>query len=495
MPTFAGDGWFDGDEYFVQATAYDGFDQGVLDPSLVQTYSYFQPSLALTEGDQELLDHFLSNVLRHIFPVLEAHGEGPSHRDFIFNALQTNKCYLHCCLSVAAIHRKTSGMSVDGNINHDDEIMRHRFAAITQLCQALNEDVNHEEILDATLAMILFHCSVGPAEDHLPDVPWYDHFQAASNLVNRLGLQNMLPQKKSKGIELEAPFSMRLTWWIDILGSTMVGNTPQFAHQYRIKYQSGETTSDLRELMGCKDQVMYLISEITCLDSLKIEGRLSKEDLRVFIYALNAQLDETEDKEPGPKYGNHFDPATGMFIPENLTKTITHIFRTAARIYLFSLAPPWEGNKNEDPILISESWINEVTQALETIPTGPDGFDRSLVWPLLMTGVASGPHSSFRAVLAARAAKLGDYGDIGSFGRMYRLLQEVWRLNDCPIDFAPYSGENPYNSSLTNPISKLDGSVSPSGAAETTLRGREIKKQPVHWRDVMKRNNWQYLLI
>lgn len=112
-----------------------------------------------------------------------------------------------------------------------------------------------------------------------------------------------------------------------------------------------------------------------------------------------------------------------------------------------------------------------------------------------MTGVFAGPSSPFRSVIADRAAALGDHGDLGSFGRMYRLLQEVWRLTDDPCNSSQVpAGDNSYDSSLTSPISRLDSSNFPSGAG-ATMGGREIKKQQVHWRDIMKRNNWHYLLI
>ncbi|CAG8923629.1 unnamed protein product [Penicillium salamii] len=483
MPTFAGDEWF-GDEYFAQAGGYNGFNQDVaVDPTMDKTNSLLQSNIAVSEHDRPLLDHFIHNVLRQIFPVLEAHGKGNLRAKAILRALETNKCYLHCCLSVASIHLKTTEGLEGEQIDHD--IMRHRYEAISQLCQALGEDINHEEILDATLAMIFFHCSVGPADDYLPDIPWFDHFQAASNLVTRLDLPTALIQD-SYGA-LATPFSMSLTSWIDILGATMVGKTPQFAHQYRSKYLS-QTMSGLRELMGCDDKVMYLISEITCLDSLKSEGRIDGMAVCCHVQLLGQQLKSTEPADPTLESPYH--PATGAIQPEILTKTISHIFRLAARIYLCSLVPGFDRSQESN-----ESLIAAVTNALQFIPAGPYGYDRSLVWPLLMTGVFSGPSSPFRAVLANRTAALGDYGDLGSFGRMYRLLQEVWRMTDDPISSSQVSpGDKSHNSSLTSPISKLEGSESPSGAG-ATMGGREIKRQQAHWRDIMKRNNWNYLLI
>jgi hypothetical protein len=480
MPTFTGDEWL-GEEYFEQASGYQGLAPGMIDPNVDQTSVWLQSSIPVSDHDRPLLDHFIHNVLRQIFPVLEAHQRGHLRAQAILRALETNKCYLHCCLSVAAIHLKTTEGLVGDQV--DTDIMRHRYEAISQLCQALGEDVNHEEILDATLAMIFFHCSVGPADDYLPDIPWFNHFEAASNLVNRLDLP--LKSMECNNGYMVPSFSMSLTSWIDILGSTMTGKTPQFAHTYRSKHLGG-TSSGLRELMGCDDRIMYLVSEIACLDSLKNDGRIDDLAVCSHVQALGRQLEYTESADPTLE--NPYSPSTGSIRPEALTKTMSHIFRIAARIYLCSLVPGFDRNQPTN-----ENLIQAITDALQYIPAGPYGFDRSLVWPLLMAGVYSNPVSEFRSVLADRAAALGDHGDLGSFGRMYRLLQEVWRLSDDPTN-AQGIADDSYNSSLTSPISKLDRTESPTGTG-ATLGGREIKRQQVQWRDVMRRNNWHYLLI
>lgn len=480
MPTFTGDEWL-GEEYFAQASAYQGLPEGVANPSIDQTSVWLQSSIPVSDHDRPLLDHFIHNVLRQIFPVLEAHQRGHLRAQAILRAMETNKCYLHCCLSVAAIHLKTTEGLIGDQV--DNDIMRHRYEAISQLCQALGEDVNLEEILDATLAMIFFHCSVGPSDDYLPDIPWFDHFQAATNLVNRLDLPHK-SMECTNGYMIPS-FSMSLTTWIDILGSTMTGKTPQFAHTYRSKHLGG-TSTGLRELMGCDDRIMYLISEIACLDSLKNDGRVDDLAVCSHVQALGRQLEYTESADPTLE--NPYSSSTGSIRPEVLTKTMSHIFRIAARIYLCSLVPGFDRNQPTN-----ENLIQAITDALQYVPAGPYGFDRSLVWPLLMAGVYSTPASQFRTVLADRAAALGDHGDLGSFGRLYRLLQEVWRLSDDPAN-TQGAADDSYNSSLTSPISKLDRTESPTGTG-ATMGGREIKRQQVQWRDIMRRNNWHYLLI
>ncbi|KAE8149009.1 fungal-specific transcription factor domain-containing protein [Aspergillus avenaceus] len=480
LPTFPNEEWFH-DEYFPQAPALPGIDPVLCDQSIQQTYAILQSNIPVSDHDRPLLDHFINNVLRIIFPIVEAHQRGHIRAQAILQALETNKTYLHCCLSVAAIHLKTTEGYGGEQIDHD--IMRHRFEAVSQLCLALGEDSKHEEILDATLAMIFFHCSVGPADDYLPDIPWYDHFQAASNLVSRLGLPHAIPPCGNPC--MLPPFTMTLTSWIDILGSAMHGRTPEFAHTYRSKHLSGSSLG-LRELMGCDDRVMYLISEIACLDALKKDGRIDEMAVCSHVSALGRQLEFTEPMDQTLE--SPYTP-TGILRPEILTKNMTALFRIAARIYLCSLVPGFDRNQQS-----TYNLVTAVANTLQYIPAGQNGYDRSLVWPLLVTGAFSTPNSHFRAVLAERSAALGHHAELGSFGRMYRVLQELWRINDDPIDTFCQVEECPVESSpSSNPI-KLEASES-SDELSDEWGPREISRPQIHWREIMQQNGWNYLLI
>ena len=440
--------------------------------------SSLQANLPVNDYDRPLLDHFVDNVLRMIFPILEVHQCGSARAQSILQSLETNKSYFHCCLSVAAIHLKTTRLSGE-QIDH--EIIRHRYEAIFELCKALNEDADHEHILDATLAMIFFHCSVGAPDDYLPDIPWNDHFQAASNLVTKLDLTNKLI---TGPMHVVPPFSMSLTSWVDILGATMLGKTPKFAHSYHVKHLSG-ISSGFRELMGCDDRIMYLISEVSCLESLKLQNRIESTAVYTYVSTLNSQLEYTQDDDT--TLVSPYSLRTGAILPDALTRTITAIFRIAARIYLCSLIP---GGDRDQPSTIS--LVNILTDAMAYVPSGPFGFDRSLVWPLLIAGAFSTPSSAFRQLLRDRVATLGDLADLGSIGRMYQLLNEYWRLSDNPVSPSSIVGEEELEAGYQSSGMRKNGD--PSVPLSSTGR-REIKRQQVHWRDVMNQNGWRYLLI
>ena len=406
------------------------------------------PAVELDENDQILYNHFIQNVLPSIFPISDTNQQGTMRSELILNALATNKCYLHCCLSISAQHYKATMKDVQ-NEQIDNDIMRHRYKTISELCEALNRDEDHQQILEATLGMIFFQCSVGRFDDSLPDIPWHQHFQAAISLVQKLDLPRYVTAMGEP--HQQTPFNMTLTSWIDILGATIQGRAPTFAHTYREKHLSPSHCSlGLRELMGCEDKVMYLISEIACLEALKRDG-MDDIQLCQHVHSLGDQIGLTEIGESGPKIPFN---ANGSLNPKQLSKNITAAFRLAARIYLCSLVPGFSPSQASCVGLVSK-----LASVLEFIPSGPAGFDRSLVWVYLIGGSVSTFSSPLRTLFAERIAALGDSADVGSFGRVVCLLKEVW--------------------------SHVDGQTTPGGSEASYIP----------WRNVMQMKGWDFLLI
>jgi hypothetical protein len=367
-------------------------------------------------------------------------------------------------LSIAAQHYKAA-MGLQGD-EIDGDIMRHRYATISSLCDALNKDENHQQILEAALGLIFFQCGVGRFDDSLPDIPWHQHFLAVVSLVQKLDLPRVVSDPNEP--LTQAPFNMTLTAWIDILGATMQGRAPTFAHTYREKHLSPTNPSlGLRELMGCEDRVMYLISEIACLEALKKDG-MDDITLCQHVHVLGDQIGLTEAGEPAPVLPFN---ANGTLSPKQLSKNITAAFRLAARIYLCSLVPGFSPAQDSCVGL-----VQKLTGVLHQIPSGANGFDRSLAWVYLVGGSVSMPGSSFRAFFEDRVAQLGDGANFGSFGRVACLLREVWLQND---------SQQP----------KAASSPSPAGDSTQQEAPQQQPQQFIHWRDVMQMKGWDYLLI
>ncbi|KAI1162237.1 fungal-specific transcription factor domain-containing protein [Nemania serpens] len=410
-----------------------------------------QVDIELDENDQRLLDHFIQFVLPTIFQILETNQHGSVSSDLILPALQNNKGYLHCCLMIAAQHYKAT-MNIQSE-EIDNDIMRHRHATILCLCEALNKDEDHQQILEATLSLIFFQCCVGRYDDSLPDIPWHQHFQAVSSLVSKLDLPQLVTDPAEQ--LTQTPFNMTLTAWIDIIGATMQGKAPTFAHIYREKHLSTSNSSlGLRELMGCEDRVMYLISEIACLENLKREG-MDDITLCTHVHSLGEQINLTENGDSLVRMPFN---ANGSLSPKQLSKNITSAFRLAARIYLCSLVPGFSPSQSSCVGL-----VEKLTTVLQHIPSGPHGFDRSLSWVYLIGGSVSGAGSVFRRFFHDRIAQLGETSNFGSFGGVVALLHEVWKDVD---SFQP--------------------SPSATGSTEAPY---------ISWRDVMQMRGWDYLLI
>ncbi|EMC91229.1 hypothetical protein BAUCODRAFT_39381 [Baudoinia panamericana UAMH 10762] len=446
IPAFPADSWIQHEIFETNSESFTEepvefnffeFPHGPLTPN-------HEMAINVEECDKYLLSHFFDKVLKLIFPVLDANQHGSARSDVVLPALESNKAYLHCCLSIAATHMKATE-SLSGE-QIDNDIVRHRYAAISELCDALGKDMNHGQILEATLGMIFFQCSVGRADDALPDIPWHQHFQAAISLVNKLDLPGMVMNLAARG-QAHPPFNMALTSWIDILGATMLGRSPTFADTYRELNMSGRNTG-LSELMGCDDNIMFLISEIACLDVQKAEG-IDEVMLCKYVEILAREIGMTE---PAPGSVQSCFSSTGAIRPKQLTTNLTAVFRLAARIYLVSLVPGYEPRQPSTCHLVSQ-----LSELMNFIPAGPDGFDRSLAWPLLVAGSASVAASPFRCMFDERCQRLGDAAAFGSFGRVKGLLHDIWAINDTANAQGDYQG--------------------------------------VRWRDVMQQKKSDYLLI
>ncbi len=425
-----------------------------------------QVQVELDEGDQRLLEHFIRYVMPTIFPILETNQHGSVGSDLILPALQCNSIYLHCCLSTAAQHIKSvslaTGREPAEGRDVDGDIMRHRYATIWSLCEALKRDENHQQILEATLGLIFFQCVVGRPDDGLLDIAWHQHFQAAISLVQKLDLPRLVTGDAAAGAPplAQTPFNMTLAAWIDILGASMLGMSPTFAHTYRDKHLAQGRHSHhlgLRELMGCEDRVMYLISEVACLESLK-KGGMDDFVLCQHVSSLGEQISLTEVGDLTPRLPFN---ANGTLSPKQLSRNMTSAFRIAARIYLCSLVPGFNPAQ-PSPLGL----VEKLTAVLQCIPAGPDGYDRNLVWVYLIGGAFSCADSPLRALFEERVAALGDLAMCGSFGRMTCVLREVWLQND-----------------------QLAQAHTPGST------GSDAVAPHVHWRDVMQMNGWDYLLI
>lgn len=489
LPSFTGDEFLHQGHFETPTEDWngeEGLDFNFFDfshgPQLTQPTQTAQ--IEVDDCDQPLLTHLINNVLPMVFPILEVNQHGSVKSEVIIPALETNKAYLHCCLSAAAIHMKSLGLITPETI--DGDILRHKFAFVQEVVGNLGADSNHLQVLEATLGMISLQCITGQANEIERDIPWHQHFQAAVELVRKLELPQMLEALSPQTPNARPDFNMTLTAWIDILGSTMMGRAPLFADTYRNRHLAAGSTG-LAELMGCQDNVMYLLSEVACLDALRLDKRLDDMGVCSHVQSLGQQLDATES--PNEVIQHPFS-TSGAIRPRQLSRNITAIFRKAVRLYLCSLVPGFD--RYGQAVI---NLVQSITDILKFIPTGPDGFDRSLVWPLLIAGSSSTPGSPFRKLLAERVESLEVSGKNGNIGRLMRLLNELWRRNDDLVLSATVCEATPVTAGGVSPLGNSNSSPLPPLNTNVGHGAIQQRPQDIHWRELMRENCWDFLLI
>jgi hypothetical protein len=386
------------------------------------------PTVKVEQRDEYLLSHFRREVAPMVFPMLKLNDSAKSHSDLLLAPLDTNQAYFHAALSYAAVHIKaTQGLS---SPELEEDLLRHVQLTVQVITGWLTGPTNFDQIAEATLAMIYLRGLVGGLDQDVCELPWLSHFQAAKDALSRMDTS-------------EASQNMPIAAWVDILGSTMNGSKPTFADLYRDN-NIANIPLGLSRFVGCDDSILYLISEIACLESYKQQSSIDDIALCFHIKSLGDHISQNEMTAAPP--ANAFT-ATGSINGTQLAANLSHVFRISARIYLCSLLPDFDPSQ-----LNVQNLVDSLAEALSFIPAGVDGFDRSLVWPLLMAGSVSRPESTLRSALAERANLMGPMADTGAFGRMRTVLSEVWKVND----------------------------------AQGTK---------VHWRDIMKQHGWDFLLI
>jgi hypothetical protein len=463
----------------------------LFNPFEFQPPPVYGPSVDVDECDRPLLDHFFDHVLPLMFPVLEARQHGTFGSNVVIPALESSKAYRHSCLLAAATHmRITQGESRQDIQN---AIVKHRHQGLLEVCDGLTITTDESSLsmfLDATLATIFFGNAVDSPTGSTWEFPWHTHLPLAKDLAQRLDLPNQ-PAMAGQSNSHIPPFSMTLFAWVDILGSTMLGQMPEYAQTYRHKLRQC-AGSGLQEVMGCEDRVMYLISEIAFLDNLKTEQGLDHSTLCTLVQSIGEELNLTEP--PAESLRKVPPPTSGDAYSRQLVLNITALFRVAARIYICSLIP--ESPRRQAELLKLTVYAAEI---LDLIPSGPEGFDRSIVWPLLICGAFSTPEGNFRQVLQTRIKLLGDQAAVGNFGRLVQVLQEVWTVADsdaiCASSMASATPHQSLGTATFLPTPDTSTTTSPEAISMMASQEQHQQCRTVHWRDVMKQNGWEYLLI
>jgi len=158
-------------------------------------------------------------------------------------------------------------------------------------------------------------------------------------------------------------------------------------------------------------------------------------------FAREKHIGQTQKAIPDPQEDHEY-----------FSSVVTAAFRTAARIYLASVVYGFDPNLPQVGFL-----LEELIMIISLIPSGPTGYDRSIVAPLLLGGSVAVIQED-RDFFLQRLRKTPRLAKYGNLGTVDNILLEVWSRVD-----------NDYTD------------------ADPT--------QQIPWRQVMIDNHWEYLLV
>ncbi|KAK6349244.1 hypothetical protein TWF730_009995 [Orbilia blumenaviensis] len=455
-----------------------------------------------------------------------------------------NKSFLHGCLSSTALHLTATNISEHQRKALVTEVFRHRQKSLKSLkYQVAHSKDNAERIKIAATV-----CALISFEVFSRRTDWRVHVKAATDCVILLNWCQQQPAHPGQW------FIYSRILWLDILSSITTGDKPVFSDFFRrllfLQPEARNKVNRLVEMTGCEDSVLYLISEITCLEHWKFENITSQPE-HLFIPELDrrATIFDLELKRLAiPDLKNRSPRSDYNYWNYNSVHTSPH-----AEEVDFSESEfgddvsdgdsDFDGDDDDDVSYVDEDPSQEVNEVVDGIarrnssftaldtsyhhinPTSPTETDGGDVFVPENTNKLIEDRGTFRkAVTEAFRIMARVYLRIVAYGFNPRdpecqsLLQEMLAV----IDFIPslYMG---YERSIISPL-LIVGSLAIRPIDKQTISARlkktphmakygnlgnvdkiltEIwsrdwvtdRRLPVPWRQVMREKGWEYLMV
>jgi hypothetical protein len=109
---------------------------------------------------------------------------------------------------------------------------------------------------------------------------------------------------------------------------------------------------------------------------------------------------------------------------ESSSTTISAAYRTAARIHLWSI-----GLGVHPRLELFQQLLDELMRIIKAIPGGENGYDRCILWPLLVGG-SFAVWNKDREFFLSRCRPSGRMERFGNIQFIEKILLEIWRRQD-----------------------------------------------------------------
>ncbi|KAK6495676.1 hypothetical protein TWF481_002724 [Arthrobotrys musiformis] len=455
-----------------------------------------------------------------------------------------NKSFLHGCLSSTALHLTATNISEHQRKALITEVYQHRQKSL----KSLKHQVAHSKDETEQIKIAATICALISFEVFSRRTDWQVHVKAATDCVVLLNWRNQRPAHPGKW------FIYSRILWLDILSSITTGTKPVFSTFYHgilfLPLESRNKVNELVEMTGCEDAVLYLISEITCLENWKFEALVSQTspNIEMELVHRHALLDQelklltiTDLKNRSPRsecsYCNYNSVGTSPHADEmdskgdfddDLTDVDSNFDGEDDDGSYVDGDPSQEVNEVVDGIVRRNSNYTGSETSYNNhhlSPTSPTEADGGDVFVADGTNKLIGNRSAFKkAVTEAFRIMAIVYLHIVAFGfnplhpDLQSLLQEMLAV----IDYIP-SLYMDYERSIISPL-LIVGSLARQPQDQQIISARLKKtahmakygnlgnvdkilteiwsrdwtpdpRQPVPWRQIMKEKNWEYLMV
>ncbi|EWC44692.1 hypothetical protein DRE_06588 [Drechslerella stenobrocha 248] len=239
------------------------------------TVPYFHFSDLQIQTDKKLDINLANLYLRSIFGVTYralSDEQVVRYNDaLIVPMFKGNKSFLHGCLSSTALHLTATNVSETQKKSLVTEVYRHRQKSLEALKAQVADGAGTEEHIKIAATV----CALISFDVFSRRTDWRVHVKAAIECVVLLNWCHKRPTHPGQW------FIFSRILWLDILSALTSGERPAFSDFYRsilfLQPEQRNKINGLGEMTGCEDSVLYLISEITCLENWKFENLLASK--------------------------------------------------------------------------------------------------------------------------------------------------------------------------------------------------------------------------
>ncbi|KAA8913762.1 fungal-specific transcription factor domain-containing protein [Sphaerosporella brunnea] len=420
-----------------------------------------------TEVEVDLLKHYIWDVCSYTYRGLNSKNLTNLVRSVLIPRCQVNKSFLYGCINGGLSH-----LASIARARHQPweverlEVLMAKYKVLTY--KTLREQFASNEPMDQVLATILcvLNWEINSAHSE-----WEIHLKPAVECIQALGYLENPTQTRGSHFQTARVVSL------DIMAACTRGVPPllwQTYHRFLSKPQPERSRLLLKNMMGCADEVMFLLSATLCLEyqfksgclsdkqrdhwARKIDRQLlechparflptvaavrenrdeemsdtsssassstssSLEASDSVLQSSSLQTSQTSDplnlKSPRNVAAMAVDPSPISRLPH---EAITAAFVLATRIHLWSMKFGFHPH-----VELFRSLLDELISVVSTIPSGTMGCDRLIVWPLLVGGSMAETHDD-RAFFANRVPHLEPHVVMSAAEKIFR---EVWRVRD-----------------------------------------------------------------